>query len=77
MAIVLNADQQTVNLTGGDYIISTFLNGGTASLEMQQTGSTNWASVGTLTAEPQVISIAFDSTIRLTKTGGALVELSR
>lgn len=77
MSIVLDTDQQTIPLTGGEYIISTFLNGGAASLEVQQLDSSNWASVGTLTESPQEIKLPRSCNVRLTKTGSALVEISR
>lgn len=77
MAIILDTDQQEVTLYGGTYIISTFLNGGTASIDVQQQGSTNWASAGTLTTEPQLLEFPRGGQIRLTKTGAAVVELSR
>lgn len=77
MAIVLDTDQQTTSLYAGTYIISTFLNGGTASLDVQHSGSSNWANAGTLTETPQVLEFPRGGTARLTKTGSALVEISR
>ena len=78
MTIVLNTDQQIVELTGGDYVITTTLNGGTASLHVAQysSGSPNWIGAGALTATPQVITVPSNGSLRLTKTGAAIVELS-
>ncbi len=77
MAIILDTNLQTVRLNSGEYVISTFLNGGTASIDVQHLGSVNWAPAGTLTTEPQVIRATAGGKLRLTKTGSALVEISQ
>ena len=78
MTIVLNTDQQIVELTGGDYVITTTLSAGTASLDVAHftVGTPNWVSAGALTAVPQVITLPSNGYVRLTKTGAAIVELS-
>lgn len=78
MTILLNTDQQIVKLTGGDYVIATTLSAGTASLDVAHysSGTPNWVSAGALTATPQVITVPSDGSVRLTKTGEAIVELS-
>ena len=77
MAIELNTDQQVVELSGGDYVITTTLNGGTASLHVAHYSSDtlNFISVGALTSTPQVITVPISGSLRLTKTGAAIVEL--
>lgn len=77
MPLTLNTDQQELPLTGGDYVVSTFLEGGTASLEVKQLDSSNWAPVGELTETPQELRLPRTCEIRLTKTGSAFVEISR
>ncbi|QPG06945.1 hypothetical protein IT774_07530 [Salinimonas marina] len=76
MTYTLNTDQQSAALFGGHYVISTFLNGGTASLEMQHRKSQNWAPLGELTEVIQTVYIPAGAKIRITKTGSATVEIS-
>lgn len=78
MTIKLDTDQQVTPtpLDGGEYIVATFLNGGTASLDVQLQGSTNWAPLGALTAEPQTVKLPRACKLRLNKTGAAVVEVS-
>ncbi|APC46547.1 hypothetical protein [Alteromonas phage PB15] len=75
--ITLDTDQQTIQLDGGEYIVSTFLNGGSASLDVINEGGSAWSPVGTLTDSPQRMFIQRGASVRLTKTGGALVEINR
>lgn len=78
MAIVLNTDQQTIPLVGGEYNITAFLNGGTAIIETQKNDSSNWASIGDLPDALEMrVNLPRDCNVRLTKTGAALVEISR
>lgn len=78
MALVLNTDQQTIPLTGGWYNITAFLSGGTAIIETQKNGSSNWASIGDLPDALEMrMNFPRDCLVRLTKTGASLVEISR
>lgn len=74
----LDTNDQIESVTGGQYVVSTFLNGGTASLETQLNGSNRWSNVGTLSdGQPQVLTLGTSSKVKLTKTGSAVVELSK
>lgn len=77
MAIVLNASNTTVPLTGGKYKVATTFNGGTAQLDVQFNGSENWYSCGVLSESPQPLDLPLACKVRLTATGGAFVEISR
>lgn len=78
MAIVLDTDQQTIPLVGGEYNITAFLNGGTAIIETQKNDSSNWASIGDLPDGLEMrMNFPRSCNVRLTKTGAALVEISR
>ncbi|QGZ13125.1 hypothetical protein [Alteromonas phage XX1924] len=78
MTDVLNTDQQTIPLVGGEYNITAFLGGGTAIIETQKNGSLNWASIGDLPDGLEMrMNFPRDCLVRLTKTGAAAVEISR
>ena len=78
MSIVLNTDQQTIPLVGGEYNIAAFLNGGTAIIETQKNDSSNWANIGDLPDGLEMrMNFPRDCLVRLTKTGAAVVEISR
>lgn len=77
MLYILNASNPEQPVTGGEYNITAFLNGGTAVVEVKKDGSDNWANIGDLPDALEMrINLPLASTVRLTPTGGAVVEIS-